>query len=434
MSNFSNTVGAPTIKAVRAIEILDSRGRPTVAVTVELDDGTTARAGVPSGASTGSGEALELRDKDPERFGGLGVRTAVDNVNGRIAETLVGRELTDPRDIDAALIELDGTPNKSELGANAIVGVSMVAARAHAHRVGRPLWQELADQDATPRLPVPHFNVVNGGAHAPNELDFQEFMLAPVGVTNWADAVRAGAEVYVALKKLLSDRGMSTGLGDEGGFAPEISQPEDVLGLLVEAIGAAGYPAGRDGVAIALDPAASEFYHDGTYGVAGEQLSSDDLIARYQQMCTDFPIWSIEDGLSEHDEDGWRRLTDALGESVQLVGDDNFVTDPRRIEAAVEAGIANAALIKVNQIGSVSQTLDAIAVCRRSGYGAMISHRSGETEDSFIADLAVGSGCGQLKSGAPARGERVAKYNRLLEIAAAYPNLIFGLPPTTSNH
>ena len=418
------------ITALRAIEILDSRARPTLSVTVELAGGTTARAGVPSGASTGSGEAVELRDGDPARYAGQGVRTAVGHVNGEIADALRGRDFDAQAALDRALIDLDGTPNKSRLGANAIVGVSMAVARAVAAQRDVPLWRYLAPEGVPALLPVPHFNVLNGGAHATNPLDFQEFMIAPLGAPDLTEAVRAGAEVYAALRRRLNDGGHSTGLGDEGGFAPDLTRPEDALRLLVEAIGDAGYAAGRDGVAIALDPAASEFRQpDGTYHVAGEKLTSDDLIARYRQIVEDFPVWSIEDGLGEDDHDGWVRLTEELGERVQLVGDDNFVTNPEIIARAIDDHIANASLIKLNQIGTVTETLDAMAVCRKAGYAAMISHRSGETEDSFIADLAVGSGCGQLKSGAPARGERVAKYNRLLDITALHPELPFGLKP-----
>ena len=414
--------------SVSAIEILDSRGRPTLSVSVTLAGGRAVRAGVPSGASVGSREAIELRDRDGERYDGLGVRGAVANVNGPIAESLTGRAFTALEEVDLALRALDGTPNKSRLGANAIVGVSMAAAKAFGLESGQPLWKWLTPAGVSPRLPVPHFNVVNGGAHALNELDFQEFMIAPIGAPSLPEAVRAGAEVYRRLRSALADRNLATGLGDEGGFAPEIGCPEDVLALLTQAIDEAGYIAGRAGVAIALDPAANGFYRDGCYLVDGQSLSSEDLIDRYISIVGNYPVWSIEDGMDEHDTAGWQKLTNALGDRVQLVGDDNLVTNPDLIASAVRAGIGNAALIKVNQIGTVSETLEALALCRQAGYGAMISHRSGETEDSFIADLAVGSGCGQLKSGAPARGERVAKYNRLLEIAVAAPDLPFGLP------
>jgi enolase len=415
-----------TVTGVKAVEILDSRSRPTLAVTVTLGDGTVARAGVPSGASTGSQEAVELRDGDPKRFGGSGVLGAVGNVNGEIAEALRGRTFTDLAELDHTLIDLDGTDNKSRLGANAVVGVSMAAARGLAIATGLPLWQTLNPTDVTPRLPMPHFNVVNGGVHAPNDLDFQEFMVAPLGAPTMAEAVRAGAEVYAALRSLLVAKGFATGLGDEGGFAPQIGQPEEVLGLLVQAIEGAGYQPGRGGVAIALDPAASEFYRDGAYQVAGETLSSDDMITRYEELVAAFPVWSLEDGLAEGDWDGNVRLTERLADRIQLVGDDNLVTNPAIIAKAIALGADTAALIKVNQIGTVTEALEAMAVCRAAGWAQMVSHRSGETEDTFIADLAVGSGCGQLKSGAPARGERVAKYNRLIEIETA-ESLPFGL-------
>jgi enolase len=414
------------IETLTAIEILDSRARPTLAVTVGLPGGVTARAGVPSGASTGSREARELRDGDAARFGGLGVRRAVGHVNGEIAAAVCGRSFTGLAEMDAALIELDGTPDKTRLGANATVGVSMAAARAIALADGRPLWQSLAPPGVTPRLPVPHFNVVNGGAHAPNRLDFQEFMLAPLGAPTVAEAVRAGAEVYAALRGQLTGLGLSTGLGDEGGFAPEIDSPEEVLTLLVTAIQAAGYQTGRDGIAIALDPAANGFYSGGTYHVAGQALSSAEMVERYAEMTARFPVWSIEDGLAESDWDGWEQLAARLGDRTQLVGDDILVTNPAIIREAIERKVANAALIKPNQIGTVTETLEAMRICREAGWAQMVSHRSGETEDSFIADLAVASGCGQIKSGAPARGERTAKYNRLIEIEAV-AHLPYGL-------
>ena len=423
-----NAIRAHSITDVTALEILDSRSRPTLQVTVTLADGVTATAGVPSGASTGSGEAVERRDGDMSRYRGLGVRGAVEAVRGPIAERLRGQEWRGLDEIDAALIELDGTPNKSRLGANATVGVSMACARALAHADGRQLWDWLTPAGVAPRLPVPHFNVINGGVHAPNLLDFQEFMIAPIGAPSLAEAVRAGAEVYAALRALLAGRGHATGLGDEGGFAPQLAEPEEVLELLVAAIKEAGYEPGRGGVAIALDPAASEFREeDGRYLVAGQKLTSDEMIERYAEITSRFPVWLIEDGLAEDDWDAWVRLTARLGERVQLVGDDIFVTNPKIIADAIAAGVGNAALIKVNQIGTVTETLAAMAVCRRAGYAQFVSHRSGETTDTFIADLAVSSGCGELKTGAPARGERVAKYNRLIEIAAAEPGLPYGL-------
>ena len=415
-----------TIEELSAVEILDSRAHPTLAVTVRLTGDVTARAGVPSGASTGSREARELRDGDISRFGGRGVRTAVGHVNGEIAAALRGRTFAGLADLDAALIDLDGTPGKARLGANAIVGVSMATARAAAVGAGVPLWWSLTPPGIRPRLPVPHFNVINGGVHAPNRLDFQEFMLAPLGAPSIGEAVRAGAEIYATLRGKLGALGLSTGLGDEGGFAPEIDSPEEVLSLLAAAIEDAGYRAGRDGVAIALDPAASEFYADGAYVVAGEKLSGTEMIERYAEMTERFPVWSIEDGLAESDWDSWESMAARLGGKIQLVGDDILVTNPAIIREAADRKIANAALIKPNQIGTVTETLEAMRVCREAGWAQMVSHRSGETEDTFIADLAVGSGCGQIKSGAPARGERTAKYNRLVEIAAV-EHLPYGL-------
>jgi len=416
------------ITDVDALEILDSRGRPTLQVTVTLADGTRGVAGVPSGASTGSREAVERRDGDKSRYRGLGVLGAVGAVRGEIADRLRGQGWHDLAAIDEALIELDGTPNKARLGANALVGTSMACARALASADGRQLWDWLNPAGVQPRLPVPHFNVVNGGVHAPNPLDFQEFMIAPVGAGSFGEAVRAGAEVYAALRSLLAAKGHATGLGDEGGFAPQLAEPEEVLSLLVTAIGDAGYVAGRDGVALAMDPAASEFRGgDGRYQVAGQKLTSAEMIERYAQITERFPVWLIEDGLAEDDWDGWAELTARLGDRVQLVGDDIFVTNPAIIAEAIGRGVGNAALIKVNQIGTVTETLEAIDTCRRGGYAQFVSHRSGETTDTFIADLATGSGAGELKTGAPARGERVAKYNRLLEIAAAHPGLPYGL-------
>jgi enolase len=409
------------VESLSAVEILDSRSRPTLAVTVGLEGGAAARAGVPSGASTGSREAKELRDGDASRFEGRGVTKAVGHVGGEIADRIVGARFETLAELDQALISLDGTPDKSRLGANAIVGVSIAVARAVAQAAGEPLWKTVTVPGAEPRLPVPHFNVVNGGVHAPNRLDFQEFIIAPLGAPSEAEAVRAGSEIYGALRHILSGQGFATGLGDEGGFAPELDSPEEVLAVLVEAIERAGYRAGRDGVALAMDPASSEFFTDGVYRVAGETLSSDDMIDRYAQMVDRYPVWLIEDGLAESDWDGWQRLTAKLGERVRLVGDDILCTNPAIITEAIERGVGNAALIKVNQIGTVTETLEAMAICRRAGWAQFVSHRSGETEDTFIADLAVGTGCGQIKTGAPARGERVAKYNRLIEIEASEP-------------
>jgi enolase len=415
------------IDRVQALEVLDSRGRPTLTVNLTLADGTMAEAGVPSGASTGSREAVELRDGDPARFGGAGVSGAVANVNGELNEALAGRDWDDLAAVDQAMCDLDGTPNKARLGANAIIGTSMALARALAASAGKPLYEWLPGFGQPARLPVPCFNVLNGGAHAPNPLDFQEFMVCPLGAPSMAEAVRAGAEVYAALRKLLTAGGHSTGLGDEGGFAPNLAEPEEVLELIVQAITDAGYPTGPTGVGIALDPAASEFWTADGYKVNGALLSSADTIARYAAMVDRFPIWSIEDGLGEQDPDGWKQLTAELGGRVQLVGDDNFCTNPAIITAAISDGIANAALIKVNQIGTVTETLDAMRICHEAGYGQMVSHRSGETPDTFIADLAVATGCGQIKTGAPARGERIAKYNRLVQIAAQRPDLPYGL-------
>ena len=416
------------IRGVQAIELLDSRGRPTLNVTVSLADGTVAEAGVPSGASTGTREAVELRDGDPARFGGGGVQTAVGNVNSEISASLSGRRWNDLAEVDQVMRDLDGTPNKARLGANALIGTSMALARALAASAGAPLYEWLPGFGQPARLPVPCFNVLNGGAHAPNPLDFQEFMVCPFGAPTMAEAVRAGAEVYQALRKRLIAGGHATGLGDEGGFAPNLAEPEEVLALIVAAIQDAGYPTGKAGVAIALDPAASEFHQkDGTYRVNGANLSSADMIARYTAMIDAYPIWSIEDGLGEADSDGWKQLTAAIGDRVQLVGDDNFCTNPAIITDAIANGIANAALIKVNQIGTVTETLEAMRICHVAGYGQMVSHRSGETPDTFIADLAVATGCGQIKTGAPARGERVAKYNRLIQIQAQNPSMPYGL-------
>ena len=413
---------------VRALEILDSRGRPTLQVSVGLTGGATGQAGVPSGASTGSREAVEKRDGDPARFGGGGVQGAAMAVEGEIAEALTGREWASLADLDRALIDLDGTENKGRLGANAIVGVSMATARAMAAVEGRPLHRWLAPDGYRPRLPVPHLNVLNGGAHAANPLTFQEFMIAPIGAPSYREALRSGAETYAALRSILKERGHSTGLGDEGGFAPQITEPEEALELLVEGIEAAGYVPGRDSVAIALDPAASEFRgEDGRYQVGDSCLTSTEMIERYREMMDRYPVWSIEDGLGEDDHDGWIQLTEELGDWIQLVGDDNFVTNPAIIREAIAQGIGNAALIKLNQVGSVTETLEAIDVCRADGYAQMISHRSGETCDSFIADLAVAVGCGEIKTGAPARGERLAKYNRLLEIELELGQAEYGL-------
>ncbi|MHB1614084.1 MAG: phosphopyruvate hydratase [Actinomycetes bacterium] len=422
---------ALTITAADAVEILDSRARPTLWVTLTLADGSMVETGVPAGASTGGGEAVELRDHDPQRFGGQGVLGAVAAVRGEIAELLVGRTWPSQAEVDDALCALDGTDDKHRLGANAIVGVSMAAARGFAHQAGLPLYRSLATlpllDGVAPRIPVPHFNVVNGGAHAQNALAFQEFMIAPVGAPSIAEAVRAGAEVYAALRARLHAAGMPTGLGDEGGFAPDLTEPEDACALLVDAIESAGYRPGPDGVMLAMDPAANGFHDAQGYSVGGRRLSSSEMVDRYQGMVERFPIRLLEDGVAEDDDAGWRELTARLGGRIELVGDDNFTTNPAVIRQGIADGIANAALIKVNQIGTVTQTLEALAVCRQGGYGAFVSHRSGETPDDFIADLAVASGCGQLKTGAPARGERVAKYNRLVLISHRDPQIPYGL-------
>jgi len=419
------------IASVHALEILDSRSRPTLSIRLRLAGGADGVAGVPSGASTGTREAVELRDGDPARYGGAGVTQAVGNVNGEIADALTGSTVDDLVGLDRLLIDLDGTDTKSRLGANAIVGVSMAAARAMAADQGQPLYRYLAPDGVEARVPVPCFNVINGGRHAVNRLQPQEFMVCPLGAPSFAEALRAGAEVYGALRSRLQAAGMAVGLGDEGGFAPELATTEEALDVLVEAIADAGYTPGRGGVAIALDPAASEFRGpDGRYTlVTGEAtLSSAELVDRWAELAERYPIWSLEDGLGEDDDEGWALLTERLGDRIQLVGDDNLVTNPAIIAEAIKSGIANAALIKLNQIGTVTETLEAMRLCREAGYGQMVSHRSGETTDSFIADLTVATGCGQLKSGAPARGERVAKYNRLVEIEAELGAAPYGLP------
>ncbi len=420
--------GTHRITQVSAAEILDSRCRPTLQVTVTLAEGITATASVPSGVSTGSGEAAERRDGDLRRYRGLGVCGAVEAVRGPIADRLRGQEWGSLEEIDAALIELDGTPGKARLGANAIVGASMACARALARAGGRELWDWLTPHRVAPQLPVPHVTVVAGGVHARDGLDFQEFMVAPLGAPSLAEAIRAAAEVYEALGALLADRGHSTSLGDDGGFAARLAGPEQALRLVVMAIEEAGYEPGQDGVAIALDAAASRFRdRQGRYRLAGQTLTSDEMIERYAEITRRFPVWLIEDGLSEDDWGGWADLTARLGGRVQLAGDDIFVTNPKIITDAIASGVGNAAVIKVNQVGTVTETLEAMAVCRGGGYAQLVSHRSGETPDTFISDLAVGSGCGELKAGAPARGERVAKYNRLLEIAGSRPDLPYGL-------
>lgn len=419
--------GSFRVTRIGAREILDSRGRPTVAVDLRIGE-HPGWAAVPSGASTGEAEAVELRDGNDARFGGAGVLRAAHSVTGELAELLRGRDFENLADADRAMRELDGTPNKARLGANAIVGTSMALARALAARAGLPLHAYLRPAGVTPRLPVPHFNVLNGGAHATNKVEFQEFMIAPLGAPSEADAVRAGAEIYAALRARLKGAGLSTGVGDEGGFAPDLDTPEEACEHLVAAIRAAGYEPSRTGVALALDPAASQFFSSGKYHIGGVDLTAAELTDRFAEMIERYPIWSLEDGVAEDDDDGWMVLSGRLSESTQIMGDDNLVTDPAKIAAAAGRGQGNAALIKLNQIGTVTETLAAIAACRAAGWGAMISHRSGETTDDFIADMVVGTGTGQIKSGAPARGERVAKYNRLMQIEAEHPDLEYGLP------
>ncbi|HET7311913.1 MAG TPA: phosphopyruvate hydratase [Mycobacteriales bacterium] len=403
----------PTIEALAAREILDSRGNPTVEVEVLLDDGSIGRAAVPSGASTGQFEAVERRDGG-DRFGGKGVEGAVDAVEDQIAPELVGLEATEQRLVDQVLVDLDGTPDKSRLGANAILGVSLAVARAAAEASQLPLFRYVGGAHAH-LLPVPMMNILNGGAHADNNVDIQEFMIAPIGATTYSDALRAGAEVYHALKAVLSGRGLSTTVGDEGGFAPNLPTNREALDLIMEAIGKAGYTPGAD-VALALDVAATEFFSDGSYRFEGGARSADDMTAYYDELLASYPIVSIEDPLSEEDWEGWQRITAVLGARVQIVGDDLFVTNPERLLRGVREQTANALLVKVNQIGTLSETLDAVSLAHRSGYACMMSHRSGETEDTTIADLAVAANCGQIKSGAPARSDRTAKYNQLLRI------------------
>ena len=402
---------------VAGIEVLDSRGNPTVEVSVELADGSAASAIVPSGASTGAHEAVELRDGD-DRYLGRGVRTAVANVDGPIAEAVVGRDAADQRGLDAALVEADATPNKAALGANAILGTSMAVARAAARSADVPLYRWLGGTNAHV-LPVPMMNILNGGEHADNNVDIQEFMIAPVGAASFAEALRTGAEVYHTLKKVLGAKGLATGVGDEGGFAPNLESNEAALAAIVEAIGEAGYRPGDD-VLLALDCASTEFFRDGSYVLAGEgrSLSSDEFAGWLAELCDRYPIVSIEDGMSEDDWDGWKLLTDRVGDRVQLVGDDLFVTNVERLADGIDRGVGNSILVKVNQIGTLTETLDAIDLAVRNGYTTMISHRSGETEDTTISDLAVAVNAGQIKTGAPARTDRVAKYNQLLRIEA----------------
>jgi enolase len=405
------------IEQVGAREILDSRGNPTIEVEVALDDGTLARAAVPSGASTGEHEAVELRDGDPLRFGGKGVEKAVSAVLDTIGPELIGMEAVDQRLIDQRLVDLDGTTDKSALGANALLGVSLAVAKAAAESSGLELFRYVGGPNAHV-LPVPMMNIINGGAHADSSVDVQEFMIAPVGADSFKEALRWGAEVYQSLKSVLKGKGLATGLGDEGGFAPDLPGTRAALDLIAEAVDKTGYTLGRD-IALALDVAATEFHSEGVYSYEGKKLSAKELSAVYAELVGAYPLVSIEDPLSEDDWDGWVALTEAIGDKVQLVGDDLFVTNPERLDEGISRGAANALLVKVNQIGTLSETLDAVTLAQSSGYRCMMSHRSGETEDTTIADLAVATGCGQIKTGAPARSERVAKYNQLLRIEEA---------------
>ena len=402
------------ISKIYAQEVLDSRANPTIKASVVLENGVIGSAIVPSGASTGKREALELRDGDKARFGGKGVLKAVANVNEQICEALVGFNVFNQQNIDDAMLRLDGTPNYSNLGANAVLGVSMAVARAAANALNIPLYRYLGGANARV-LPVPMFNIINGGAHANNSVDFQEFMIMPFGFNKFSDALRASAEIYQTLKKLLNDAGHSTAVGDEGGFAPNLSDNEEPLKLIMKAIEQSGYKAGEQ-IKIALDVAASELYENGKYCLQGREFSSDEMIEIYKNLCEKYPIFSIEDGLSEDDWDGWKRLTSALGDKIQLVGDDLFVTNEKILREGIEKGIANAILIKPNQIGSITQTMRTVRLASRNGYRCIMSHRSGESEDSFIADFAVALNTGEIKTGATARSERNAKYNRLLEI------------------
>ncbi|UKA63859.1 phosphopyruvate hydratase [Arthrobacter sp. FW306-04-A] len=402
------------IDAIHAREILDSRGNPTVEVEVLLSDGQIGRAAVPSGASTGEHEAVELRDGDKGRYLGKGVQKAVDAVIDEIAPALIGFDATDQRSIDQAMIDLDGTPNKGKLGANAILGVSLAVANAAAASADLPLYKYLGGPNAHV-LPVPLMNILNGGSHADSDVDIQEFMIVPIGAETFSEGLRWGVEVYHNLKSVLQAKGLSTGLGDEGGFAPNLPSNRAALDLIQEAIKNAGYTPGKD-IALALDVASSEFYKDGAYQFEGKALSATEMSAYYAELVADYPLVSIEDPLDENDWEGWKTLTDTIGDKVQLVGDDLFVTNPVRLQQGIDAATANSLLVKVNQIGSLTETLDAVSLAQRAGYTTITSHRSGETEDTTIADIAVATNAGQIKTGAPARSERVAKYNQLLRI------------------
>jgi len=404
------------IDDIFAREILDSRGNPTIEVDVYLEDGTMGRAAVPSGASTGAYEAVELRDGDPGRYNGKGVLKAVDNVNSILAPEIAGYDATDQLGIDRAMIELDGTPNKGKLGANAILGVSMAVAKAAAEALGMYLYQYLGGANGKV-LPVPMMNILNGGKHADNNVDIQEFMVMPVGASNFAEALRMGTEVYHKLKSVLKKKGLNTAVGDEGGFAPMLGSNEEALAVIVEAISAAGYKPGED-IALAIDAAATEFYKDDRYvfEAEGKSRTAEEMVDYYAMLADKYPIISIEDGLAEDDWDGWRKLTERLGKKVQIVGDDLFVTNTERLARGINSGVANSILIKLNQIGTITETLDAIEMAKQAGYTAVVSHRSGETEDATIADLVVAVNAAQIKTGAPCRSDRVAKYNQLLRI------------------
>ena len=403
-----------SIEAVGAREILDSRGNPTVEVEVLLDDGTVARAAVPSGASTGAFEAVERRDGDKSRYGGKGVEKAVDAVIDELGPKLLGFDADEQRLVDAEMLAIDGTSNKEKLGANAILGISLAVAKAAADSADLPLFRYVGGPNAHV-LPVPMMNILNGGSHADSNVDIQEFMIAPIGASSFREALRWGAEVYHALKGVLKEKGLATGLGDEGGFAPNLESNRAALDLIIEAIETAGYTPGEQ-VALALDVAASEFYEDGGYTFEGGTKTAAEMVDYYADLVAAYPLVSLEDPLNEDDWDGWKTLTDRLGDAIQIVGDDLFVTNPERLQRGIDDGTANALLVKVNQIGSLTETLDAVDLAHRNGYRCMMSHRSGETEDVTIADLAVATNCGQIKTGAPARSERVAKYNQLLRI------------------
>ncbi|MBB1482414.1 phosphopyruvate hydratase [Tessaracoccus sp. MC1865] len=403
-----------SIEFIQAREILDSRGNPTIEVEVELESGAQGRAAVPSGASTGAFEAVELRDGDKGRYGGKGVLTAVKNATEVIGEEILGLDATEQRIVDMAMLELDGTDNKAKLGANAILGVSLAVAHAAAEESGLPLYKYVGGPNAH-ILPVPMMNILNGGSHADSNVDIQEFMIAPIGAESFAEAVEMGAAVYHSLKAVLKERGLNTGLGDEGGFAPNLDSNRAALDLIVDAIRKAGFEPGSD-IALALDVAASEFFEDGSYVFEGEKKTAEQMVDYYAELVDAYPMVSIEDPLNEEDWDGWKLMTERLGSKVQLVGDDLFVTNVTRLQRGIDTDTANALLVKVNQIGSLSETIDAVDLAHRNGFRTMMSHRSGETEDTTIADLAVALGCGQIKSGAPARTDRVAKYNQLLRI------------------